>query len=225
MIKYKKYQVLGKTNLKPTFVDEMGNYEPKLKKIDVSYNNYSKADNTKVNYNQSQVQSKTYPVNHKGKTVNVAINKGTITQGKSDDFKDNLYNRAKNNKTFNNLANNLIVPMTNIVGGLEGAKLVKQGVKNIVNKIPRKAPTVNNLSNNIRAYNKNFTNKPPDDYKHIVDLSKRSSAGNSETPTVRTKNKNTHKDFKYIDKYKMQKKDINENYAFFLIEMYENNFT
>lgn len=166
-----KYQVAGRTQLNKDFIEGISNSKPKktINKPDL-YNNPTEIDNTKVNYQQVPIIYKTYPQNVNGKTVNVPTNQGTITQGNPDDFKDTLYNRSKSNKTFNNLANNLIVPVTNIAGGLEGANLIKQGVKNIIKRIPKKVPLkVNDISNEIRLYNKNFNNNPTDNYKAIID--------------------------------------------------------
>jgi len=162
-----KYQVAGRTQLNKEFIEGVSNSKPKktINKPDL-YNNPTEIDNTKVNYQQAPIVYKTYPQNVNGKTVNVPTNQGTISQGNPDTFKDTLYNRSKNSKTFNNLANNLIVPITNIAGGLEGANLIKQGVKNIIKRIPKKVPLkVNDISNEIRLYN----NTPTDNYKAIID--------------------------------------------------------
>lgn len=166
-----KYQVAGRTQLNKDFIEGISNSKPKktINKPDL-YNNPTEIDNTKVNYQQAPIIYKTYPQNVNGKTVNVPTNQGTITQGNPDNFKDTLYNRSKNSKTFNNLANNLIIPVTNIAGGLEGANLIKQGIKNIIKRIPKKVPLkVNDISNEIRLYNRNFNNNPTDNYKAIID--------------------------------------------------------
>lgn len=166
-----KYQVAGRTQLNKDFIEGVSSSKPKktINKPDL-YNNPTEIDNTKVNYQQAPIIYKTYPQNVNGKTVNVPTNQGTISQGNPDTFKDTLYNRSKNSKTFNNLANNLIVPITNIAGGLEGANLIKQGVKNIIKRIPKKVPLkVNDISNEIRLYNRNFNNNPTDNYKAIID--------------------------------------------------------
>ena len=171
MIKYKKYQTAGRTQLNKEFIEGVSSSKPKktINKPDL-YNNTTEIDNTKVNYQQAPIIYKTYPQNVNGKTVNVPTNQGTISQGNPDTFKDTLYNRSKSSKTFNNLANNLIVPVTNIAGGLEGANLIKQGVKNIIKRIPKKVPLkVNDISNEIRLYNRNFNNNPTDNYKAIID--------------------------------------------------------
>lgn len=177
--KVNKFQ-FGSTPLNKEFVEGVSNSKPKkITKPDLYNNNYSKLDNTRLNYNQGQLPPTTQTVQYAGKQpVQIPIQKQDIvTPGNPDTFNDNLYNRSKNSKTFSNLANNLIVPVTDI---MTIGQLGSQGIKYGVKKLSRKVPTVITDS----ARNVNLVNKPPKYIKSNINLGKRSINNLKDNPTT-----------------------------------------
>lgn len=175
--KIKRFQVAGRTQLNKEFIEGFDDKPiPNVNPV-----NYARVDNTSYNNykptNQTQVTQT--PITFAGKQpVQIPIQKQDIvTPGNPDTFNDNLYNRSKNSKTFSNLANNLIVPVTDI---MTIGQLGSQGIKYGIKKLSRKVPTV--ISDSAR--NVNLVNKPSKYINSDVNLGKRSINNLKDNPTT-----------------------------------------